>query len=293
MHPALARRSRAARYPLAVTEAETTERLLARLETFYDAVPRDRARAEDFGSLLLFVNEGPSWPFYARPANRTATPDAAEIMTVRARQRELGLPEAFEWVHDLHPDLIAVARSAGLAVLEAPILVLDPAALPDRVDIPVRLLDPDSPAFMMDVANRRAVAGIGFAAPGTSRGAEGAAERDGALVIPAEATLAEERIRHRDGRAVSVLVELPGEGAVASGYAQRVGDVAEIVGVATLPAARRRGLAAALTAELARRLLADGVEVVFLSAGSDDIARVYARVGFRRIGTACIAEPTA
>jgi hypothetical protein len=28
---------------------------------------------------------------------------------------------------------------------------------------------------------------------------------------------------------------------------------------------------------------------VFLSAGSPQIARVYERVGFRRVGTACIA----
>jgi hypothetical protein len=33
------------------------------------------------------------------------------------------------------------------------------------------------------------------------------------------------------------------------------------------------------------------VHLVFLSAGDDDVARLYSRVGFRRIGTACIAEP--
>lgn len=33
-------------------------------------------------------------------------------------------------------------------------------------------------------------------------------------------------------------------------------------------------------------------ELVFLSAGDDDVARVYARLGFRRIGTALIAEPS-
>lgn len=276
-----------------MTQAGTTDELLARLETFYDAAPRDRARVEDFSSLVLFVNEGPSWPFYARPATRTATPDAAEIMAVRARQRELDLPEALEWIHDLHPDLLAIARSAGLAVLEAPLLVLDPAALPGRTDIPVRLLDPGSPSFAADVALRRAVASVGFATPGTARAAEGTAERDAALAAPADAALAEEHARHVDGRAVSALVEQPGVGAVASGYAQRVADVAEIVGVATLPSARRRGLATALTADLSRRLLADGVTIVFLTAGSDDVARVYAKAGFRRIATACIAEPTA
>ncbi|MGH3715384.1 MAG: GNAT family N-acetyltransferase, partial [Micromonosporaceae bacterium] len=60
---------------------------------------------------------------------------------------------------------------------------------------------------------------------------------------------------------------------------------------ATLPVVRRRGLGAAVTAALARHALAHGVDLVYLSAGSDDIARVYQRIGFRRIGTACIAEP--
>jgi predicted GNAT family acetyltransferase len=65
----------------------------------------------------------------------------------------------------------------------------------------------------------------------------------------------------------------------------------EIAGVATLPADRRRGLGAAVTATLARHALDTGADLVFLSAGSEQIARVYLRTGFRRIGTACVAEP--
>ena len=72
---------------------------------------------------------------------------------------------------------------------------------------------------------------------------------------------------------------------------QRVGDVAEVVGVATLPSARRRGYASQLTASLARDALQHGADLVFLSAGDDDVARLYSKVGFRRIGTACIGEP--
>ena len=33
---------------------------------------------------------------------------------------------------------------------------------------------------------------------------------------------------------------------------------------------------------------AAGVRTVFMSAGSDDVARIYEGVGFRRVGTACI-----
>ena len=64
----------------------------------------------------------------------------------------------------------------------------------------------------------------------------------------------------------------------------------EIVGVGVLPAQRRRGIAGHLTWALARDAADAGVRTVFMSAGSDDVARIYGGVGFRRVGTACIAE---
>ncbi|SCL68761.1 GNAT family N-acetyltransferase [Micromonospora peucetia] len=269
--------------------------LFDRLERFYDAVPRDVARPEEHGALVLFAREGAGWPFYARPRlDATAPPSLADVTAVRERQRELGLPEALEWVHETTPDLLAVARSAGLSVLEAPLMVLDPAALPDPAtltDVPLRVLDPAEPDFAADVAARRAVAAVGFSTAGTERGEAGPAQRDAAVAELDEAALDEERARVADGRRLSALAGTPTEGALASGMAMRVGDVAEIAGVATLPAARRRGLGAAVTAALARELLAAGTDLVFLAAGSEDIARVYLRVGFRRVGTACIAEP--
>ncbi|HEU4423955.1 MAG TPA: GNAT family N-acetyltransferase [Pilimelia sp.] len=269
--------------------------LFARIERFYDAVPRDVARAETYGGLVLFAREGPGWPYYARPRlDATEPPSAADIMAVRARQVDLGLPEAFEWVHETTPDLLAVARSAGLSVLEAPLMVLDHAALPDPsalASLPIRILDPDDPAFAGDLAVRRAIAHVGFGAPGTALGSAGPAERDAAIVTLPASEIADERRRAATLRIVSALAESPRDGAVASGILQRVGDVAEVAGVATLPSARRRGLGAAITAALARHALASGVDLLLLSAGSDDIARVYVRVGFRRIGTACIAEP--
>ena len=59
----------------------------------------------------------------------------------------------------------------------------------------------------------------------------------------------------------------------------------------TLPSARRRGLGAAVTAELAALVIAGGAHTVFLSAADSAVARVYAGLGFRRVGTAMIAEP--
>ncbi|MBI5106359.1 MAG: GNAT family N-acetyltransferase, partial [Solirubrobacterales bacterium] len=68
-------------------------------------------------------------------------------------------------------------------------------------------------------------------------------------------------------------------------------ETTEIVGVATLPAYRRQGLAAAVTAALVDDALAHGARTVLLSAADDDVARLYASLGFRRVATHCIAEP--
>jgi predicted GNAT family acetyltransferase len=77
------------------------------------------------------------------------------------------------------------------------------------------------------------------------------------------------------------------DGPLAAGSCQTVDGVSEITGVGTLPAARRRGLGAAVTARLAA---SRGTHTVFLSASDEQVARVYAGIGFRRIGTAMIAE---
>lgn len=282
--------------------------VFGRLERFYDTVPRDSAVAEDFGGLVLFVRDGAGWPYYARPRlGQSDPPTAADITAVRGRQRELGAPEAFEWVHETTPDLLAVARSAGLSVLLAPLMVLDASALPQAgavTGVPVRMLDPGAASFDADLVARRAVAQVAFTADAAVAGgpvqlgsrsplvaaAAGPLDRD-AVPPPGPEEIAEERRRHAGGRIASAIAGTPAEGVLASGVLQRAGDVAEIAGVATLPSARRRGLASAITVALAAHALGTGADLVFLSAGSDDVARLYARIGFRRIGTACIAEP--
>ncbi len=196
--------------------------LLARLERFYNAVAAAGADVEPMRAVTLFVRPGGRHPLYARPSGE---PTVADLSAVRARQRELGVPEAFEWVHE----------------------ALD--------------------------------------------------ERDSEFNPPVGDDLAEEQRAHRAGSIASALA--PDGDAMASGLYQRAvhspdaADIVEVVGVATLPAARKRGLGAAVTAALAHHALSNGASLVFLSAHGEDVARVYERVGFHRVGTACIAEPVA
>jgi ribosomal protein S18 acetylase RimI-like enzyme len=281
--------------------------VFTRLERFYDSVPRDATVTEDIGGFVLFIREGAGWPYYARPRLGDGTPSAADVTAVRIRQRELGVPETFEWVHETTPDLLAVARSAGLDVLLAPLMVLDRAALVPDLPIPggtIRFLDPAAPGFAADIAASRAVGRLGFGAPASATGAGPATAQAGALIVepagpaqrdavppPDPEVITDQVRRHASGRFISAVVDSPADGVLACGSVQRVGGVAEVAGVATLPAARRRGYASQLTASLARRALEEGDDLVFLSAGDDDVARLYSKVGFRRVGTACIAQP--
>ena len=202
-------------------------------------------------------------------------------------------------MHETSPELLAVARVGGaVSVLEAPLMVLDPAALPDPAtlsDAAVRCWTRTAPASPPTCAARRAVAAVGV-----RRRRHRARRRPArpSATPPSPNSNWPRSTRSAPGSPTGRRISGAGRHAGRGCAGQRHGacgsdDVAEIVGVATLPSARRRGLGAALTATLARQLLDAGTDLVFLSAGSEEIARVYLRVGFRRIGTACIAEPAA
>lgn len=268
---------------------------LDRIERCYDAIPRvNGARVEDYGPLALFLRDGPGWPFYARPHLNATHVDATEVRAVRERQRTLGVPEAFEWVDDITPSMRPAALAAGLAVDLAPLMVLDASQLPDAAALTaarVGLLDPDDADFAEAYARASAVAAVGFGAAGTALGPAGPAERDAAVTAIDPDQLQLIAAQMRAGLKAQAVAWTDAEGLLASGGTQGAGDVREIVGVATLPVARRRGLGAAVSAALARQALDSGADLVFLSAASEDVARVYARIGFHRVGTACLAAP--
>ncbi|WP_411105427.1 GNAT family N-acetyltransferase [Streptomyces sp. cmx-4-9] len=261
---------------------------LPALERYYDTAPRvGGARAEDFGPLTLFVQEGEGWPYYARPALGGSAATAEDVQRVRARQRELEVPEAFEWVAETSPGFRAAAEAAGLHVHAHPLMVLDPSAeaLPPHPE--VRLIEADDPLLTAAVT----VPALAFADPGTALGEAGAAELAAASVDPqARARAGQVSAMLASGRTVMAAAVRDGV-VLCSGQYNPVGEVGEVVGVGTLPAARRRGLALAVTAALVAQARARGVRTVFLSAGDEDVARVYARAGFRRVATALIAEP--
>ncbi len=297
---------------------------LAQLEDYYDSAPPARSRVEEIGPFTLFVAES-GWPYYARPRlgwSRKARPpeegaqppeegaqppeegaqppeegaqppEAATVDDVRevlSRQRQLGVPQALEWVDETTPGLVDVVRSAGAIVERCPLLRLD--GDPVGTAGTARMLNPDN---RTDIASTQAAIAVSFENGGTATGAAGLEARDehvrsGGLdkldhLEPLRERLAEGKVR----MAAVSSPDAPHAGPVGGGSYIPVRRVAEIVGVGVLPAFRRRGLAGDLTYVLAQDALERGVTTVFCSAQSDDVARVYEAVGFRRVGTACIA----
>jgi predicted GNAT family acetyltransferase len=260
--------------------------MLDRIERYYDAVPRAAARVETIGPFTLFVKQGAGWPYYARPSLGATTFHAADVERVRARQRELGVPEAFEWVAETTPAVAAAIEAGELSIHQHPLMVLEqpaPRASTAIEGIEVRKLRQND-----NLGRIGAVGRLAFEASGTAIGSVGI---EALGTVPASSDALEfERERLRSGLTVTVAAFTASGDPIAIGSHQPVGGVSEVVGVGTLPAFRRRGLAEAITAMLIEDALAQ-VQTVFLSAGDADVARIYERLGFRRLGTACLAEP--
>ncbi len=260
---------------------------LQRIETYYDTVPRATAGTEAIGPFTLFVRTV-GFPFYARPSLGATGPFTSDqVGQVRSRQRQLGVPETLEWVDEVSPGLDRAAHKAGLAVYRHPLLVLrQPLEASVPTGYSVRVLAADDASLL----SARAAVGIGFATPGTAVGTAGIDERDAAAAAPESANDTFVRKMIAEGLFAMAVAE-DASGPVAGGSHSPRGAVSEITGVATLPCFRRRGLGAAVTSALIADAEASGVELCFLSADSDAVARVYERVGFARVGTSCTAEP--
>jgi ribosomal protein S18 acetylase RimI-like enzyme len=264
--------------------------LLAVIEACYDAIPRPRTDPEEVGSFTLFVARRPGGHgYYARPRLGETSPATIEdVRKLLERQRERDVPRSIEWVDEVTPGLDAVAAAAGYDVERYPLMALEGDVRGDAGL--TRLIDPLDEDLLLEA---RAAISVAFDNDGTARGQAGVEARDAARESPHAVVDDSFCEAVRSGHfilAAAFAADDPDAGAVGGGSLMPAGPAAEIAGVGVLPAYRRRGLAAQITYVLGREGRRRGVETIFCSADSDDVARVYAGVGFRRVGTALIAS---
>jgi GNAT superfamily N-acetyltransferase len=269
--------------------------LLDRIERYYSLAPLADARVHEVGALRVPIGS-PEWPYPARPEpGQEGAVTVADVQAAVALQERSGVPVALEWLADRCRGLAGVARSAGLRVEELPVLVAaDPVEVLLPAGVRLFLVGADDPRLGL----YQRLTELAFATPGplatvaarAGRGVPGVAPGDpGAIELPPSEALRE---RVMSGRTVMMVAVDDGQ-PVAIGSHQPVdvdgAEISEVVGVATLPCFRGRGLGAGLTSALVEHAR-QTAELVFLSAGDDDVARVYERAGFARVGTSCLAE---
>ena len=268
--------------------------LLDRIERYFSVAPLADARVHTVGGLQVPI--GPQeWPYPARPQpGREGAVTLADVRSAVALQEGAGLPAALEWLGDRCRGLAGVARSAGLVVEELPLLVAaDPVAVLLPAEVRLYLVGADDPRLGL----YQRLTELAFAAPEPvaavpAGGAAGGPRRQPDVGLGEHPPTEALRERVAAGRTV-MMVAVDGGEPVAIGSHQPVqvdgGEISEVVGVATLPRFRGRGLGAGLTSALVEHAR-QTADLVFLSAGDDDVARVYERAGFARVGTSCVAE---
>jgi predicted N-acetyltransferase YhbS len=264
---------------------KTRPGLLDCIERYFAAAPLLDARIDGVGALDVPIGD-PAWPYPARPRLGEGPVTADDVRAAVARQAEAGLPAALEWVPERSPETAAAARAAGLIVEELPLLVaVDPVDVLLPAGVRLYVVGADDPRLPW----YQRVAATAFSNPG------GAAEvHDVPLDTSAEARARTEVLRERiaSGRTVMMVAVANGQ-PVAVGSHQPVDldgtEVSEVVGVATLPRLRGRGLGAGVASALVAHAT-ETADMVFLAAGDDDVARVYERVGFARLATSAVAD---
>ena len=261
--------------------------LLECIQRYYSAAPLTDARIEHAGALDVPLGD-PAWPYPARPTRGTRSKvTVADVRAAATLQREADLPVALEWIPECAPEVGASARAAGLEVEELPLLVADePVELLFPAGVRLYVVGADDP----ELPHYLEVSAVAFAHPGG----------------PADVQAARPEPDQREGAATAVLRERIATGAtvmmvaiergapVAVGLHQPVdidgAVVSEIIGLATAPRLRGRGLGAGIASALVAHAR-ETADLVFLAAGDDDVARVYERIGFAWLARVAVAGP--
>lgn len=220
----------------------------------------DIERAGPFVGFFSRVNPGAHFN-WAMPDD-AAQPGHADVAALLLLFKRRGVAPRLEFVPSAAPDVGAVLAEHGFVVEEhLPLMSATRATLVDlRAPAGVVLESPRSEAQLRTMIE---VQHAGFEEPG---------DPPADMIDVRRAQLAAGAVLRtaRDGTGAVVGAGL---------CSPPRGGLGEIVGVAVLPAARRRGIAGAMVAALAREAFARGAETVFLEA-APGAGGAYRRAGF-------------
>ncbi|WP_433385184.1 GNAT family N-acetyltransferase [Actinoplanes sp. CA-142083] len=221
------------------------------------------------GPFVLGIDPGTDNPGinYATPVPG-APISAADVAAMVTAFQEQNRKPRLEYVVSTAPDLETLLLEAGFTVEERhEYLICTPETLtipptPEGFTLRVPTTDEDRAAMI-------AAQHLGFA---------GVAEAS-----PDEVTRMS-RLQSRGGIAVMAVDTATGQCAGGGQAVPPSNGTSEVAGIAVPVAYRRRGLAAAFTADITARLFAADTEIAWLEASGPDSWRIYEKVGYRPTG---------
>ncbi|MEU7852355.1 GNAT family N-acetyltransferase [Nonomuraea sp. NPDC049141] len=228
------------------------------------------ARAHRAGPFVIrFDEHDDALPFnYAVPDDHSA-PTADEVAALVAVFRERARTPRLEYLPQAAPKVEDALLVAGFTEEgRYPVLVCSPDEAVDApVDSAVRVVLVTDEAGLWRVAR---VMNETFEAPEAN-------EHDVARL---------RRVLNGGGLVAAAVDTITGEVLGAGQIGSPHQGVAEVAGIAVRASHRRRGIAGAVTALLTRAGTDAGITMPFLTPADDGAARVYARVGYRKVGEA-------
>jgi ribosomal protein S18 acetylase RimI-like enzyme len=249
--------------------------LLRRLEASVTSGTPTTAEVVDVGPFRAFLSRHTDliWLNYAMPIGTLEGYGddrlQAAIADLRKEFADHQRVLRFEFTRELWPELSPALESAGLRFQEAhPLMMCTPQELlPYRKPgVEVEVLDAAAPATT--IYTYLAVQGAGFGDGPTNPGDD-------------------EVERFRARLSAGLLAGLASVGGQPAGTGQISfgSGLGEMVGVATLPALRRRGVAGTLCSLLVQNAFERGAEFVWLDAADELAQSVYAKLGFQLVGS--------
>jgi len=253
---------------------ESLKNLLQRIERINTKVAAQGRDVIAVGSFQALIDPScdMTWLNYAVPVVGLGT--NAEITQVLVELREVfhecDRTLRFEFTESLWPTLPAALEEAGLQLeVRHPMMLCTPNEFqPYQASaVDVRLLHPEEDTNTL--FTYLSVRNQGF-------------DQEFAAEPPTEKEIAELREQIENGSLRCALAHLDGIPA-GVGVTMPMLGICELVGVATLPALRRRGVAATLCSVLTKDHFERGGDLVWLSAGDAIAQATYERIGFRNV----------
>lgn len=211
------------------------------------------------------VNWSLKYANYAIP-DQGAEPTPGELDALTAAFRERDRMPRLEYLPSWAPAVEPALLAAGFtAENRAPILACAPGDL--LTPKPVDGLVTAEPATDAEYDAAALVQHLGYGGTGEPESGQAAWLRDAAA-----------------GGGVAALATVDGVPAGVGGCSVPVDGLSELVGLAVAEGFRRRGIGAALSARLTATAFARGCRVVWLEPGDAEVERIYAGIGYRRVG---------